>query len=368
MSEQQQIDAELDAGTRRSFQGLAWALLGLLLYIGLWCATARAETSLESSVTVQLKRGTSNVTLVPAPTTLAECEQRRDGLIAIDAQTKFSGTSTYSCIETRRAVVTFSPNPAPVCPPQPADETRAGVCPTGTSGTWTQTQTYSSAPSPTCWIGSGFLPIEPPAGACVAPPPPPPVLTAPANLTGTASPNQTNPTNFNIKLTWGAVAGATEYEVYRCTGATCSLFKWIADTAALEYTNTNLPPGTTFRYRVRAWKPDPAGPYSTVFTITTPTTPPPPPPATGTALIRWTPPTTNTDGSALTNLAGWRIEYGPVGIAGPNLNRSVSVSGPALTSYVVEGLTAGPWAFAVRAVASTGAESVPSAIATKAVP
>ena len=32
--------------------------------------------------------------------------------------------------------------------------------------------------------------------------------------------------------------------------------------------------------------------------------------ANGTATVSWTPPTTNTDGSALTNLAGYRVAYG----------------------------------------------------------
>lgn len=93
-----------------------------------------------------------------------------------------------------------------------------------------------------------------------------------------------------------------------------------------------------------------------------------PVPPSGSATLSWTPPTTNTDGSPLTNLAGWRIEYGPVGPAGPGLNQTLSVNGASLTSYVVSGLASGTWAFAVHAVNAAGAESVQSNIAQKVVP
>lgn len=78
---------------------------------------------------------------------------------------------------------------------------------------------------------------------------------------------------------------------------------------------------------------------------------------TGSATLSWTAPTTNTDGSALTDLAGFVINYGTSATA---LTQQVSVSGASATSYTVTGLAAGTWYFAVAAVASDGTQSVPS--------
>ena len=55
--------------------------------------------------------------------------------------------------------------------------------------------------------------------------------------------------------------------------------------------------------------------------------------ATGSATLSWTPPTTNTDGSPLTNLAGYKIYWGTSQGTYPN---SVTLNNPGLTSYVVE--------------------------------
>ena len=50
--------------------------------------------------------------------------------------------------------------------------------------------------------------------------------------------------------------------------------------------------------------------------------------ATGTATVSWTPPTTNTDGSALTDLAGYRVAYGR---AATELDQSAAVDNAGLT-------------------------------------
>jgi hypothetical protein len=84
----------------------------------------------------------------------------------------------------------------------------------------------------------------------------------------------------------------------------------------------------------------------------------------GKALISWTPPITNTDGSQLTDLAGYKIVYGTSATA---LTQSVSVPVPAATSFTVDNLTAGTWSFAVRALNSTGVESGNSNVTTKTV-
>jgi hypothetical protein len=89
------------------------------------------------------------------------------------------------------------------------------------------------------------------------------------------------------------------------------------------------------------------------------------PPSNGSASLSWTPPTQNTDGSSITNLAGFRIQYGTSASA---LTQTIQVANPGVASYVVSGLSSGTWYFAVRAYSSSGAESANSNVATKTVP
>ncbi|HNR23495.1 MAG TPA: putative Ig domain-containing protein [Steroidobacteraceae bacterium] len=79
-----------------------------------------------------------------------------------------------------------------------------------------------------------------------------------------------------------------------------------------------------------------------------------PPPVVGSATLNWQPPTERTDGSALANLAGYRIYYGN---APGNYSQSVNLTNPGLTSYVIDNLTGGTWYFTMTAVDSAGLES-----------
>jgi hypothetical protein len=86
--------------------------------------------------------------------------------------------------------------------------------------------------------------------------------------------------------------------------------------------------------------------------------------ATGRATVSWLPPASRTNGSALTNLAGYRIRYGTSASA---LNRTVPVANPGLTSFMVEGLTPGTWHFGVVAYDTAGNESALSNTASKTI-
>jgi hypothetical protein len=86
--------------------------------------------------------------------------------------------------------------------------------------------------------------------------------------------------------------------------------------------------------------------------------------ATGSATVSWTPPTQNSDGSALTNLAGYRIAYGRSATV---LDRSISLTNPSLSSALVENLSSGTWFFAVSAVNSQGGSSIASNVASKTI-
>jgi predicted phage tail protein len=90
----------------------------------------------------------------------------------------------------------------------------------------------------------------------------------------------------------------------------------------------------------------------------------PAPGATGSAAISWSMPTSNADGTALTDIAGYRVFYG----TNPgSLSNVVNVAGASSTSTSVTGLAAGTYYFAVATVNSSGVQSVASNVASKVV-
>ena len=77
--------------------------------------------------------------------------------------------------------------------------------------------------------------------------------------------------------------------------------------------------------------------------------PPEPPVFTDSATLTWVAPTTNTDGSVLTDLSGFRVYSGK---ADP-LTAVATINNPATLTYVVSGLTEGVWFFEVTALAGS---------------
>jgi hypothetical protein len=76
-------------------------------------------------------------------------------------------------------------------------------------------------------------------------------------------------------------------------------------------------------------------------------------------------PTENTNGTPLTNLAGFHIYYG----ASPsNLNNTAQIASADTTSYTVDNLAAGTWYFSINAYTSAGVESAISNIASTTIP
>jgi hypothetical protein len=85
----------------------------------------------------------------------------------------------------------------------------------------------------------------------------------------------------------------------------------------------------------------------------------------GTATVSWVPPTQNTDGSALTNLAGYRVVYGTSASA---LNQEVQLANPGATVHVISNLNSGTYYFAVKAYNTVGQESDQSGVVSKTFP
>jgi hypothetical protein len=81
----------------------------------------------------------------------------------------------------------------------------------------------------------------------------------------------------------------------------------------------------------------------------------------GQLTVTWSPPTRNTDGTPLKNLAGYTLLFGT---ASKTYSTAISIDDPTATRYVVGGLSPGTYYFALSAINSTGRHSVLSAEAS----
>jgi Fibronectin type III domain len=84
----------------------------------------------------------------------------------------------------------------------------------------------------------------------------------------------------------------------------------------------------------------------------------------GSVTLSWEAPTSNTNGSPLTDLSGYRIYYG----ASPtDLSQTVEITTVGIQTYVLDDLPSGTWYFAVIALSSSGNESGLSNIVVKTI-
>jgi hypothetical protein len=83
------------------------------------------------------------------------------------------------------------------------------------------------------------------------------------------------------------------------------------------------------------------------------------------AVLSWTRPTKNVDGSTATNLSGYRVHYGTTS---RNYTQTIAVSGAATLQQAVALSSPGTWYFSVTAVDTAGAESAYSGEVSKAIP
>lgn len=86
--------------------------------------------------------------------------------------------------------------------------------------------------------------------------------------------------------------------------------------------------------------------------------------AQGSATLSWTPPTQRSDGSSLTNLAGYKIHYGT---SPDSFGDEIAIDNPGLASYTIDALSSGTYYFTVTAVDATGVESQFSSVVSKTI-
>ena len=82
------------------------------------------------------------------------------------------------------------------------------------------------------------------------------------------------------------------------------------------------------------------------------------------ATLSWEAPTSNTNGTPLMDLSGYRIYYGS---SAQDLSHTIQIGTTGLQTYVIDDLEPGTWYFAVVALASNGAESNLSDVVAKTI-
>ena len=70
--------------------------------------------------------------------------------------------------------------------------------------------------------------------------------------------------------------------------------------------------------------------------------------------LGWTAPTQNSNGTAITNLAGYKIHYGT---ASQDYTQVVALNNPSLSRYVIDSLPSGTYYFAITSYNAQGVES-----------
>jgi hypothetical protein len=84
--------------------------------------------------------------------------------------------------------------------------------------------------------------------------------------------------------------------------------------------------------------------------------------ALGSVTLSWSPPTTNADGSTITDLAGYRIYYGRSAGA---LDEMIVIDSTAATRWVVDNLSTTTWYFSMSSYNTSGLESARSSVVSR---
>lgn len=147
------------------------------------------------------------------------------------------------------------PATAPVCQPAPAPSSKTIACPSGTTGSWVQTTTYTSAVYPTCWTPV-LSPLGAPAGACTTTSPPPiSGLPAVGSLNSIGQPNDIYANGKNLWTTNFNYGGVTETDSVKAPDGNVAI-KVTAQTGG-------SPPGGGGMLPVMGHSPDGPGNFNT---------------------------------------------------------------------------------------------------------
>lgn len=144
------------------------------------------------------------------------------------------------------------------------------------------------------------------------------------------------------RLIWAAMIGSLAIALAGCgdddSGA-----------SGMGATSTSTPPTT-----VADTAPSGSSTPVTGGGSTTTPTPPPTTDSSSAVTLAWVAPTENSNGTPITDLAGYKIHYGT---ASEDYTQVVSVANPSLSRYVLDSLPSGTYYFAITAYNSQGIES-----------
>jgi fibronectin type III domain protein/putative Ig domain-containing protein len=184
----------------------------------------------------------------------------------------------------------------------------------------------------------------------------------PVALTGTPPTSVTAGQNYVFQPTVSAGTGTVTFQIQG--KPTWAAFN--ASTGALTGTPAVANEGTTTGITITGSNGSSSasiGPFA--IAVNAPAaSPPASPPATGTATLSWTAPTENTDGSPLTNLAGYHIYYGTTS---GQWTSTITIASATETSYVVTGLAPGTYYFTIVAFNTDEVDSTDSNIGSKTI-
>jgi hypothetical protein len=209
-----------------------------------------------------------------------------------------------------------------------------------------------------CGNGVGVSSAGAATATAAAAPAPPPASIA---LTGTPATSVTVGQSYAFQPTVSAGAGTVTFQIQ--DKPAWAAFN--ASTGALTGTPAAANEGTTAGITITAGNGSSSasiGPFSIV--VNAPPTSPPPPTGSGSANLSWTAPTENTDGTPLTDLAGYHNYYGTSAGAWTS---TITVLDATETAYVVAGLASGTYYFAVVAFNSEGVDSAQSNVGSKTI-
>jgi fibronectin type III domain protein len=197
-----------------------------------------------------------------------------------------------------------------------------------------------------------------PPGATPTPPPATPAPpAAPVALTGTPAASVTVGQNYMFQPAVSQGGGVVTFKIQGQPA-------WAAfdpDTGVLTGKPATANEGTTGSITITGTNGSTSasiGPFTIL--VKAPTSAP----GTGSATLSWIAPTQNTDGTPITNLAGYHIYYG---VSASQLTTTITVSDVTETSYVVGGLAPGTYYFAVVAYNSAGMDSPESNVDSKTI-
>jgi Putative Ig domain len=202
--------------------------------------------------------------------------------------------------------------------------------------------------------GGASSPVTPAGGAAAAAVP----AATSVVLTGTPPTSVTAGQNYLFQPTLAQGAGTVTFQIQ----GKPSWATFDTDTGVLTGTPAAANEGTSASITITGTNGSSSssiGPFTILVNAPAPT-----PATTGSATLSWNVPTENTDGTPITDLAGYHIYYGTSAGA---LTTTVTIANPAETSYVVGGLAPGTYYFAIVAYNSAGIDSPQSNTASKTI-